>query len=134
MIDTDRLTLQLKMLPDIIKRFNIVNGSRIKVTTVRTVCEAMNHTPSSKELFSELHHLLHLFLTVPVTTATSERSLCCLRRVKTYLRTTMTQERLNHLLLLYCHKTRTDSIDILKIVDAFISVNERRALHFGTTQ
>jgi len=32
------------------------------------------YTPSSKELFSEVHHLLQLYLTVPVTTATSERT------------------------------------------------------------
>ena len=102
------------------------------ITSVRTICDAMNIIPSTKDLFSEVNNLLQLFLTVPVTTATSERTFSSLRRVKSYLRTTMTRERLNHLLLLYCHKSRTDSLDMTKKANSFISVNDRRAMFFGS--
>ena len=96
---------------------------------MRTICDAMNQVLSTKDLFSEVHHLLQFFLTVPVTTATSERTFSSLRRVKSYLRTTMTQERLNHLLLLYCHKARTDNLDMTKMANS-LSANDRRAMFF----
>ena len=38
---------------------------------------------------------------IPVTTATAERSFSALRRLKTYSRSTMSKERLNHTMLLY---------------------------------
>ena len=127
-----RLSTHLRMLPDIIKSYGEATGTPIKkVTNVRTVCQAMNEIPGAKSLCSELDRLLRLFLTVPVTTASSERTFSAMRRLKNYLRSTMTQERLNHILLLHCHKTRTDSIDIHHIASSFISVNERRQQFFG---
>lgn len=44
--------------------------------------------------------------------ATSESSFSALRRVKTYLRATMTQERLNHIMVLHVHKDSIDSLDL----------------------
>ena len=114
------------MLPDIIKSYGEATGTPIKVTNVRTVCQAMNEIPGAKRLCSELHRLLRLFLTIPVTTASSERTFSAMRRLKNYLRSSMTQERLNHVLLLHCHKPQIDSIDIHHIASSFISVKERR--------
>ncbi|KAI0207300.1 hypothetical protein LSAT2_008046, partial [Lamellibrachia satsuma] len=51
-----------------------------------------------------------LILVMPATNATSERSFSALRRVKTYSRTTKTQARLNHLMLLYVHKDKTSAL------------------------
>ena len=132
-LNVDRLTLHLNMLPDLIKRHSAILGTEIKVTSVRTICDAMNQVPSIYEgsLFRS-PHLLQLFLTVPVTTATSERTFSSLRRGKSYRRTIMTQERLNHLLLLYCHKARTDNLDMTKMANSFISANDRRAMFFGS--
>ena len=121
------------MLPYLKKQYSALLGSEIKkVTSVRTICDAMNNIPSTKDFFSEVNNLLQLFLTVPVTTATSECTFSPLRRVKSYLHTTMTQERLNHLLLLCCHISRTDSLDMTKMANSFISVNDRRAMFFGS--
>lgn len=47
---------------------------------------------------------LKLFCTLPVTTATPERSFSTLRYLKTYLRSTMGADRLNGLALMYIHK------------------------------
>ena len=92
---------------------------------------AMNEIPGAKRLCSDLHRLLILFLTIPVTTATSERTFSATRRLKNYLRSSMTQERLNHILLFHCHKVRTDRIDIHQIAYSFIGVNDRRKQYFG---
>ena len=129
-IDKERLSLHLQMLPDAVKQYSVSTLPIKKVTSVRTLCDVLNFG-GIKQLLSQVHILLQLFLTIPVTTATSERTFSALRRLKTYLRTTMSQDRLNHLLLLYCHKARTDAIDLSRITSAFVSVNERRLQYFG---
>ena len=111
-IDKECLPLHLQMLPDAIKQYSVSTLPIKKVTSVRTLCDVLKFG-GIKQLLSQVHILLQLFLTIPVTTATSERTFSALRRLKTYLRTMMSQDRLNHLLLLYCHKARTDAIDLL---------------------
>ena len=54
--------------------------------------------------FSEICTLLKLTMVIPANNAVSERSASALHRVKTHLRSTMTQSHLNHLLILHCHK------------------------------
>ena len=66
-------------------------------------------TSTQKELMSEVCTLTKLVLVMPATNAISERSFSTLRRVKTYLRSTMKQDRLNHLMLLHIHKNMTQT-------------------------
>lgn len=49
---------------------------------------------------------------MPATNATSERSFSALRQVKNYLHNTMSQQRLNNVLVLHVHKDITDTIDL----------------------
>ena len=53
-----------------------------------------------RALLSEVCTILELIIVLPSTNAVSERSFSAMRRVKTYLRSTMGQERLNNLLTL----------------------------------
>nr|CAH7756469.1 unnamed protein product [Callosobruchus chinensis] len=46
-------------------------------------------------MIPEIIKLLKIIMTIPVSTCTAERSFSALRRIKTYLRSTMTQQRLN---------------------------------------
>ena len=99
-LNMERLTTHLKMVPDIVKSYSCEKGVVLKkITSISTLCEVMNSIPGTKALCTELHRLLQLFLTIPVATATSERTFSVLRRLKNYLRASMTQERLNHVLL-----------------------------------
>ena len=82
----------------------------------------------------ELHVLLKLYMTVSVTTATAEKTFSVMRRVKTYLRSSMSQERLNHTILLHCYQERVDSLDIQEIAESFVSVNEHRQQYFGNSR
>ena len=43
-----------------------------KVTTVQTVCNAMNTNETYKSVLSEVHKLLRLYLTIPITSSTAE--------------------------------------------------------------
>jgi hypothetical protein len=53
---------------------------------------------------SEVHKLVEVALTTPVSTAESERCFGALKRVKTCLRNSMGQERLKALAVLSIHK------------------------------
>ena len=64
--------------------------------------------------------LLQFILIIPATIATSERSFSALRLLKSYLRTTTLQERLNYVMLLDVHKKRTDVLDMQAVVTEFI--------------
>ena len=56
---------------------------------------------------------------MPITTATAKRTFSVLRRLKTYLRSTMSQERLNNVIL-HIHKDITDSLDLTDIARSFL--------------
>ena len=102
-----------------------------KVTSVRTICEAMQAN-MNRELLSEVHKLIRLYLTVPITSATSERTFSVLRRLLTYMRSTMSEKRLNNCLLLHVHKDITDQLDLIKIAQEFVLANEERARYFDS--
>ena len=83
-------------------------------------------------MLEQVGRLLRIYLTVPMASATAERSFSALRRLKNYLRTTMTQKRLNHLMVMHIHKERTDQLNLSSIAKEFVSVNERRKSYFGS--
>ena len=60
----------------------------------------MNETSIDKMMFSEVHNLIRLYLTVPMTSTTAEHTFSTLHQLKNYLQSTMTQEQLNHVMLL----------------------------------
>ena len=64
--------------------------------------------------------------TIPVTTAESERPFSCMKRVKTYLRSTMEDCRLGDLATLLINRTRTYKIDMDEMEDIFDKTGNRR--------
>ena len=67
--------------------------------------------------------LLRVFATLPVTTATGERSFSALKYVKNTLRSTMSENRLNGLTMLFVHKDI--KLDVDAVIDAFAKDNRR---------
>ena len=67
-------------------------------------------------------------LTMPVSTASAERSLITMRLLKTYLRSTMTDKKLTGLALMNIHTDlEIDSEEVLKQFDA----TGIRIIHFN---
>ena len=66
-----------------------------------------------------------------MTSATAEHTFSTLRRLKDYLRSSMSQERLNHIIILHTHKDRTDMIKLEETVEEFVTFNEHRLQYFG---
>ena len=75
-----------------------------EVKSIATVMDIMKKGKLHR-VFSELYILLRLYQTIPLSNATAERSFSALRRVKTYFRSRLTPEHLNHYLMLHCHNT-----------------------------
>ena len=64
-------------------------------------------------------------LTIPVTVASAERSFSKLKLIKSYIRSTMSQERLNGLAILSIEKDVADSLYYSTIISDFASKNLR---------
>ena len=64
---------------------------------------------AERELISEVVMVAKLVLLAPATNAISERTFSALKRLKTYMRATIGDERLTNLMLLHIHKDKTDS-------------------------
>ena len=123
-LDFVKLKFQLKMLPDLVKTQNQQEANSImipitRVTNVRTVAEILNQVSISKTMLSEVSRLIRIFLTIPVSTCTAERTFSSLKRLKTFLRSTMTQPRLNNLMVLYVHREKTEELNVRNIAKDF---------------
>jgi len=71
-----------------------------------------------------------VMLTIPVTVASAERSFSKLKLLKSYLRSTMTQERLNDLAMIALEGDLLEKIDYERIIEEFISKNTQRMTFF----
>ena len=69
-----------------------------------------------------------ILLTIPVTVASAERSYSKLKLLKNYLRSTMSQERLNDLALLSIEHELLDKLDCKTLISDFASRNARRTI------
>jgi hypothetical protein len=65
-------------------------------------------------------------LTIPVTVASAERSFSKLKLIKSYLRSTMSQQRLNGLALLAIEKEMLTEIDYNSLINDFASQKARK--------
>jgi len=94
-IDQDEVGLELMTA----KRF--LQKSNGKLDFLHHVYDQLLPVP---EGFPLLLKCLKIAMTFGVSSATAERSFSSLRRIKNYLRSTMTQERLSNLSLLYIER------------------------------
>ena len=82
-----------------------------------------------EKCFSETCTILKIVLTTPMSTAEAERCFSTMKRIKTFLRNTMTDTRMNALAMLAVDKNLVPSIPDFneKVIDVFQSLKERRA-------
>ena len=85
---------------------------------------------SFKTGFPNILVLLKIYLTSPIASVTSERGFSCLKRIKTYLRSTMLQERLSSLAILNFESEFIKLINIEDVIDEFASNKNRKFAFF----
>ena len=115
-----------------------------QLTMVKPLCSDLE-SPSFKDIiekfkslsqaershFSEVVNLLRLLLVMPATNAVSERSTSALRLIKTYLRSSMSQMRMNNLMVLHIHKQNLDQVNMVEVANDFVTGSEHRLTLFG---
>ena len=105
--DTDlqqyKLEAQLSLLPEVVQAMGY-DTSRFDIADLLDFFQSLGN--ARKLLLSEICTLGKLMLVKPATNAVSECSFSALKRVKTYLRSTTGEGRLNHLMLLRVHRQR----------------------------
>ena len=124
--NVDRLKRQIHQLLDL---------QEIKKSYPKTTADVlellMSLDPVTQLLFSEVIKLITLIQCQPISAASSERSFSCLRRLKTWLRTNMTQKRLTHLCLLTVHRDRVAQLDMQQLMKYFCSKTPERSSVLG---
>ena len=121
--DGIRFHVQLETLSEYCKE--IVDTVSVRtVTKVLRNLEVRNH-------FREVYKFAKLIMVMPATNSTSERTFSLLKLIKTYLRSTMTQSRLNHLMILIAYRNRLEEMDLRKVASIFVKKNDGRRHTFG---
>ena len=105
-----------------------------KATIADCIAAIRSMTAAQRAFFSEVWKVTHLVLIMPATNAASERSFSAMRRLETYLRSTMQQSRLNNIMLLDINKDRVDKLDLTAIGEEFVHGNKHRLDHLGHFQ
>lgn len=101
----------------------IVLPKRNPITAINA-CSMKNvykivHDNNLASVFSVLHTALKIALILPVSSASTERVFSKLKIVKSRLRTTMTENRLEDLLIISCERDISEVIDHDKILKSF---------------
>ena len=103
---------RFQSLPEVVSAFRELNGG-------------------ARSLLPNVERLLRLLLVLPASSATAERSFSSLRRLKTWLRSRMTQRRLNDVAVLHVHKDRAANVNPRAVAAEFVALNPTRASTFG---
>ena len=96
--------------------------SRGASPVVNTAIDALGNCQA--DVFPNVHTLLHILTALPVTTAEPERLFSKLNSTLTAIRSTMSEERLESLLLLQVHRERTPKTE--RLIDSFAATKPRR--------
>lgn len=83
-------------------------------------------TKNLQKTFPNLEIILRIFLTIPISNASGERSFSALKRVKNYLRSTLSQAKLSSLSLLYIENANIDNINLNDVINKFATLKSRK--------
>ena len=89
-------------------------------------CQKLFQTmkPEVRRMFPLVEKLLKLILISPASSCSAERSFSALRRLKTYLRSSMSQKRLNHVMMCHIHQERLAELDPVHMANLFVNESE----------
>ncbi|XP_050386958.1 uncharacterized protein LOC126803220 [Argentina anserina] len=95
------------------------------VTTLAELCQGLFETKKSMT-YQMIDRLIRLVLTLPISTATTERSFSAMKRIKTMLRNKMENDFLADNMIVHIEKELAENYDADSIITEFASIQERR--------
>ena len=95
------------------------------LTSISNLCQWLIKT-GRRSNFDLIYRVASLILTLPVSTATTERSFSGMSLIKTRLRNKMEDDFLNDSLLLYFERELAEKISLETIVEDFRKTRDRR--------
>ena len=117
-IDGDELFLELKFLKELLP------NKRMGACDVLNFLVEFDSFPNTTTAY-------RILLTVPITVASAERSFSKLKLLKSYLRASMSQERLSGLPLIAIENSFLEELDVEFLIDDFASKHVNRMALFG---
>jgi len=103
------------------------------VASLSDACDVFKKmVPEVRAMFVAVEQLVRLMLVCPVSSCTAERSFSALRRLKTWLRSTMTEPRLNAVIVCHVNQDELDNLDNQQLAAEFAARSDIRKGIFGT--
>ena len=98
----------------------------------KTVAEVLKLIECLRAGFEEIWRVLQIAITVPVTSVECERSFSVMKRIKSYLRSTMSQEILRNISMLAIERELSDmsAMDWNEVIDRFSKDDRRISLRY----
>ena len=121
-ISEENLTAELHQVKRLLEK------KKEKGHTIDSTMEFLSLMGPYKDAFEDIYKLLCIAVTLPVSSASCERSFSCLRRLKTYLRNTSGDTRNSNLAFLTINTRRTKDLDVDEIIDAFAANHNNRRI------
>ncbi|KAD4981786.1 hypothetical protein E3N88_18457 [Mikania micrantha] len=123
---TDQEKIQLRYQLEI---FNIEKSKNINLSgasTISDLCKSLVDT-KKRETYYLVDRVIRLILTLPVSTATTERGFSAMKIFKNRLRNKMSDDYLANSLVIYIEKEIAENFDSESIIDEFKNLKGRRA-------
>ena len=98
------------------------------IKDLQTISDVIMSLYPLRQAFPTLLKLLQIALTVCVTSAQCERCFSALKRIKTYLRSTMTEQRLVDLAILSVERDIAQQLEIDTVIDRFAYSDKNRRI------
>ena len=122
-----------EMVRKIFKDQPLENELRLKkffVSYLLKLSQALDY--SRKVAMSEIIKAAKILLVIPTTNAISERFFSAMKRVKAFLRSTTTDSRMKHLIVLHVQKERVDNISLIDVANEFVKKTASRRANLWT--
>ncbi|KAM6582276.1 hypothetical protein CsatB_009281 [Cannabis sativa] len=121
--ENERINLRFQL-----KHFELdvlTNSKFQNLSSIAELCRRLTETEKSK-IYYLIDRLIRLVLTLPVSTATSERAFSAMKIIKTRLRNKIEDDFLANNLVVYIEREIAETFDLDSILDDFVSLKERR--------
>ena len=109
-VNTDCLRCEMATFKHLLQR-------KAKEDHPKGLLQLLSYLETLKEAFTELHRIVLIACTLPVSSAECERNFSSMKLIKNELRSVMKQERLDSLMMLGIHRERGDKLDLDTVVD-----------------